>query len=114
MIQPEDSAGAEVELVGDLKAELETLSGAKVRATGTRTESGGLAVSHYEILEIAGHVPVVGVVKVQGSSVTLMTDAGETLSVQDTPELLTLDGAKVWVILDSKGAVTGYGIIRER
>jgi len=46
--------------------------------------------------------------------VTLMTDAGETLSVQDTPELLTLDGAKVWVILDSKGAVTGYGIIRKR
>lgn len=114
MIQPEDSAAVEVELVGDLKAELERLSGSKVRVTGTRTEGGGLAVSHYEILEIAGHVPVVGVVEVQGSSVTLMTDAGETLSVQGAPELLTLDGAKVWVILDSKGAVTGYGIIRKR
>jgi len=114
LIQPEDSAGVEVELVGDLRSELETLSGALLRVTGTSTDGGSLAVSRYEILEIAGHVPLVGIVKVQSSSMILVTDAGETVSIQRTPELLAFDGAKVWVILDSKGAVTGYGVIRKR
>jgi hypothetical protein len=113
MIQPEDST-MEVELVGELKEELERLSGAEVWVTGVRKEGGGLAVARYEILEIAGHVPLVGLVRVRGATVALVTDAGETLRMQDTPELLTLDGAKVWVLLDSKGAVTGYGVIRER
>jgi len=114
MIQPEDSAGVEVELVGDLKAELERLSGAVLRVAGTLNDGGSLGVSRYEILEIAGHVPVVGRVEVRGSEVVLVSETGETLNIQDTEELEALDGAKVWVILDSKGTVTGYGVIRKR
>ena len=113
-MQPEDSTAAEVELVGDLKAELETLSGAKLRATGIRSDDGGLSVLRYEILEIAGHVPVVGFLTVQDTEVILTTESGETHSIRDARKLLTLDGAKVWVILESEGAVTGYGVIRER
>ncbi len=114
MIQPQDTTAPEVELVGEMRPELEKLSGAKVRIAGVRAESGRLTVSHYQILEVAGHVPVVGIVRVQDANVTVTTDSGETLSVQGAAELLAFDGAKVWVILDAKGALTGYGILRKR
>ena len=113
MIQPEDSTRAELEAVGEYQGELKRLSGAKVKATG-KLSNERLSVSAYEILEIAGHVPLVGEVVVSGMNVSIVTDEGEELGLPRVPELMTLEGAKVWVILDSSGAVTGYGVIRER
>ena len=114
MIQPEDSSQAELEVVGEYRAELERLSGAIVRATGTLSDGGRLSVARYEILEVAGHVPLVGIVEVTPADVTLVTEDGERVKLLRVPGLLEMAGAKVWVIRDPDGAVTGYGVIRER
>jgi hypothetical protein len=114
MIQPEDSSQAELEVVGEYRAELERLSGAVVQATGTLSDGGRLSVTRYEILEVAGHVPLVGTVEVRRSDVTLVTEDGDRVKLLHVPGLLTMAGAKVWVIRDPDGVVTGYGVIRER
>jgi len=113
MVQSEDSTRAELEVIGAYRSELKRLSGAMVRATG-QLSNERLSVSAYEILEIAGQVPLVGEVEVSGMNLSIITDQGEELALPRVPELMTLDGAKAWVILDSSGAVTGYGVIRER
>lgn len=114
VIQPLDSAAAAIETRGAYREELKRLGGATVRAAGSMSSAGQLLVQEYEILEIAGHTPLVGRVEVEGDRVLLQADRGEAVEVRGAPaELLRKPGAKVWVILDSTGAVTGYGIIRE-
>ncbi len=115
VIEPLDSAEAVVETRGVYRDELRRLGGATVRAAGTLSSSGHMLVQEYEILEIAGHVPRVGTVEVDGDRIMLRAKDGGTIEAANAPaELFRHPGAKVWVILDSTGAVTGYGIIRER
>ncbi len=115
LIEPEEPEATGVEVSGDLRPELKRLTGARIEASGTFSASGRFVVSEYTTLEISGHVPTVGVLEVEGNSARVVTDEGERLLLQGPPaELLALDGAKVWVVLDSSGSVTGYGIIRER
>jgi len=123
----EPSAASSLEVSGDYRVELRRLSGAVVRATGTLAGPGQLRVSEYEILEIAGHVPVVGILEIAGhvpvvgtleledGRVAVVPATGAPVEVRAAPaELLERAGAKVWVILDANGEVKGYGIIRER
>jgi len=115
LIEPQDSAASSLEVSGDYRVELRRLSGAVVRATGTLAGPGHLRVSEYEILEIAGHVPVVGTLELEDGRVAVVPATGAPVEVRAAPaELLERAGAKVWVILDANGEVKGYGIIRER
>ncbi len=115
VIERADSAVRHVEVRGEYREELRRLTGAKVRASGPLAAEGRLMVEEYEILEIAGHVPVVGRLEMRGGKAYVQPQRGEPVEARAAPaELLQHHGAKVWVILDSTGAVTGYGIIRER
>ncbi len=115
VIEPLDSAQAAIETRGPYREELRRLSGATVRAAGAMSSARQMLVQEYEILEIAGHVPRVGTVEVAGDRLMLRAEDGVTIEAKNAPaELFRHPGAKVWVILDSTGAVTGYGIIRER
>lgn len=115
VIEPLDSSQSAIEMRGPSRDELRRLSGAIVRAAGGITGPGQMLVQEYEILEIAGHVPRVGTVEVAGNRITLRAEDGVAIEAKNAPaELFRHPGAKVWVILDSTGAVTGYGIIRER
>ncbi len=118
LIEPADTAQSAVEAAGEYRDELRRLAGAKVRATGRLTAApmaDRLAVSDYSILEIAGHTPYVGTLEVGATGAAVRTADGVGRPMTGAPaELLKHAGAKVWVILDSNGAVKGYGIIRER
>ncbi len=114
MLKTEDPEGAELEIVGDYHAELHRLSGAKVRASGEVSE-GRFSVSSYEIEDIAGRRPIVGVLQVSDGSTSIVQTDGDRVNLRAAPdELLAQDGAKVWVILDTGGTIVGYGILRER
>ena len=115
LIELDEAGGTAVELAGDLRPELKRLSGARLSVTGTLSPADRLLVSEYTILDISGHKPTVGVLEVEGSQASLVDAGGARLRLRDAPaELLAHDGAKVWVVLNTNGVVTGYGIIRER
>ena len=112
IIEPADAEPIEVR--GELRVELLRLDGARVEASGTRRASGYLDVADYEILEIAGFRPVVGILTVNDDDLAVRTRAGESVAVREAPaDLKAQDGAKVWVILDENGVLQGYGVIRE-
>ena len=107
-----ESTGFEVR--GGYRSELLHLDGAAVRASG-QLVAGLYLVEEYEILEIAGHTPVVGVLELGEGGSFVRTAAGVPVELTGAPdELLGQAGAKVWVILDASGTVKGYGVIRER
>lgn len=115
LIEPEDTTALSVEVSGNYRVELRQLSGAKVRAAGAVLGLGQLRVSEYEILEIAGHVPVVGILELEDGRAAVIPVTGDRVEVHAVPaELVQKAGAKVWVILDPNGEVKGYGIIREQ
>ena len=106
-----------VTLVGDLQGELARLSGAKVRVHGfQRAKSpGGFDVESYDVLEIDGEVPKVGILNL--SAGTLLLAGRDTVELPDPPEeLRNKAGAKVWIVghpTGGKVVVQSYGIIRE-
>ena len=108
--------GKEVlEVRGEYRGELENLDGAQVRAKGKVEDGRLLVVTSYEILEIAGRVPSVGVLRRSGESYSLDTSDGKSLPIGAVPEAFAeLEGAKIWVLIDDRGGVGGYGIIRKR
>ncbi len=115
MIEPDEPGAGAVEISGDLRPELKRLSGAGVRVTGTLSAAKRLVVSEYAILDISGHKPVVGILEMEGSEASVVdAEGGRWLLRAAPPELVANEGAKVWVVLNTDGVVTGYGIIRER
>lgn len=115
LLEPDEPGTAAVEVVGDLRPELRRLSGAEVRVSGEPASGGRLRVTGYTILDISGHVPIVGVLQVEAASAVVIDDEGGQTSLRDSPaQLLEHSGAKVWVVLNTDGVVIGYGIIRER
>ncbi len=110
--------GSSVRLTGGLVDELERLSGARVRAAGTREGHAplvGFQVSSYEVLEVEGERPVVGIVTIRGVDVWLVGTVDVRL--RDVPhDLRATPGAKVWVIgprRQGEVSVQSYGVIRE-
>ncbi|MGD8869459.1 MAG: hypothetical protein PVI01_17705 [Gemmatimonadales bacterium] len=115
LIEPAESGAAGLEVVGDLRPELKRLSGAEVRVSGELVSADRLRVTGYTILDISGHVPIVGLLEVEGGSAAVIDEGGDRTALRDPPaQLLEQNGAKVWVALNTDGVVIGYGIIRER
>jgi hypothetical protein len=74
-----------------------------------------LDVEAYEVLEVDGEVPRVGILTVRASTISL---AGlDTIALADPPEELRKnEGAKVWIVGYPRGerlAVLSYGILRK-
>jgi hypothetical protein len=115
-IQPDD--GRSVRLAGDLEAELERLSGAMVRVEGIVEEQGAIrsfSVRAYEVLDIDGAKPLVGVLQEDSGRLTIATDP--PLTLRDPPQgLAVMVGAKVWIVGRVEAAtvhVQSFGIIRD-
>ena len=103
--------GRSFEVRGEPRLELLRLSGATVRLTG-KGDGRVLRASDYEILEIAGRQPIVGTLEAADTRMWIRRADGERVRLQSVPqELKARSGSKVWVILDSEGAVKGYGIL---
>ena len=107
-----------VTLVGVLRDELRRLSGATVQLSGTRQGEGPIArfdVEGYEVLEIDGEKPAVGVLHARGDQFSIGEgEASVRLSV--VPDGFgQLLGAKVWIIGPRAAdglRVQSYGVIR--
>jgi hypothetical protein len=110
--------GPSVNLLGELDPELRRLSGSTLRVRGARRgepPAGGFEVESYQVLEVDGEVPEVGVLQ--------ESDGGLWLAGRDTVELASppaalrqQPGAKVWIVgrrMGGKLGVQSYGIIRE-
>jgi len=115
LVEPDEPGAGALEIAGDLRPELKRLSGAKVRVTGTLSPAERLLASEYVILEISGHKPVVGTLEVEAGEASVVDAEGGRWRLRGAPaELMAHEGAKIWVVLNTDGVVTGYGIIRER
>jgi hypothetical protein len=115
LVPPE---GKGITLVGGLEGELARLAGASVGVRGVRHDGPPVSALHvetYEVLEIDGEVPTVGVVTVKDGTIRLV--GHDTIEVADPPERLRKsEGAKVWIVGQRAGdrlAVQSYGILRE-
>jgi hypothetical protein len=110
--------GRVVRLTGDLRDELRTLAGAELMVRGVMDATGAsdsLDVREYEVLEIDGRRPHVGVLLARGSELWLA--AADTLRLVPALDALReRAGAKVWVVGASDSAakslrVESYGVI---
>lgn len=114
VIEPEGEGERGMEVRGELRPELANLQGARVRVRGKLREARYLFVSDYEILEIAGGVPLVGTLRWDAGRFVLET-RGEAVTLDGAPDgFKELSGSKIWVLIDESGAVGGYGVIRKR
>lgn len=111
--------GGSVVLRGDLSDELRRLAGATVRVTGTPTEQGpdrALRVVNYEILEIDGARPSVGVLMREEDGMHLHDESGRMFPLAGAPASMQRRvGAKVWIVgplEDGALRVRSYGVIR--
>lgn len=108
-----------VVLRGDLLSELSRLDGATVRVAGSLEGEGpgdALHVRDYELLEIDGQTPRVGVLIMGERGVALETDSGERLPLVGAPAALgDRLGARVWVVgplQDGSLLLQSYGVLR--
>lgn len=114
------AGGSGLTLLGPLVPELARLAGARVSVRGASATapvpSGGsraaIAVRTYTIREIAGGVPMVGLLTVDSARTIRV---GGVRLANAPPALNELAGAKVWVVgprqEDGALAVTAYGVI---
>ena len=102
-------------LTGSLTSELAQLDGATVSVKGTPVTtpapvSNGIRVRAYEIIEVAGARPVVGILKQNPEA--YFVDSTRLAIVP--PELRNLGGSKVWVVGRPSPdglVVTAYGVL---
>jgi hypothetical protein len=114
-------ATASVGLTGPLVGELRRLSGATIRVRGTPRSNPAAAparaidVGEYEVLDVEGQRPVVGVLLRRDDRLWLAgQDTVELVGV--TPELVARSGAKVFVLGVPEGRrlrVKSYGVIQD-
>jgi hypothetical protein len=116
-----DSAGSHVALRGSLEVEVARLVGATVRVRGRPvpnappTPPRAVEVSDYDVLSINGATPVVGILRLGDDAPRIEGDSTVLLAFTP-PGLLSLAGAKVWVVGRREGGwlvVQGYGVIRD-
>lgn len=114
----EPAEGEPVVIEGPYRGELRRLAGAVVRVTGRLGEAGypgrGLDASSYEIVSVDGDRPLLGVLGSDEAGFTIASPQGDTtrLAVVSDP-LAAQRGALVWVVLDDRGGVARYGVLRE-
>ena len=117
MVNLRTADGTSVGLVGDLAAELARLSGAVLTVRGNDAPAPadrGLDVTEYEVVDVNGETPSVGVLERRDGAYWLGGDPD--VQLMDVPDALAQEvGAKVWVT-GSSGTdgvtVQSYGIIR--
>lgn len=108
-----------VNLTGQLVPEIRRLSGAMVEVHGTRAGTGLMGrfeVAAYEVVEIDGLKPVVGMLRESGGAYGIASAEEETMLAEVPHEMSGLVGAKVWVTGVWEGEVLhvqSYGVIRE-
>ncbi len=115
------SAAASVGLTGPAAAELRRLSGATARVRGTPQNNPAalppraIAVRDYEILQVDGQRPVVGILVSRNDRLWLAgRDTVELVGV--TADLAQRLGAKLWIVGVREGGqlrVKSFGVIRE-
>jgi hypothetical protein len=106
--------GRSVDLAGDLRGELQNLSGAEVAVRGRLVSARDFQVTSYEIRAIDGQQPLVGTVAYRDGEYWL--DADESVRLVTPSEGLRGQvGAKVWIlgrpVADGVHPQT-YGVIR--
>ena len=114
----QQAGGQPVRLAGRLVPELESLAGGRVRVGGiwNGAHGGSLDVVEYELLSIAGGVPLVGVLE-ERSGVLWLRGANNVQLLAAPTELREHLGARVWVVGEAEAdgvRLQSYGVIAER
>lgn len=116
VVEPEEGEPAAVD--GPYRGEIRRLAGAVVRLSG-RIEEGGypgrtLEASSYEIVSVDGVRPLLGTLEADSAGFRLaFPHGGEHRLTAVSGPLSDRLGALVWVVLDDRGGVARYGVLRE-
>lgn len=106
-----------VVVVGDYEPEIARAVGAEVWVSGTPESSEygpALRVTEYRILSVDGDVPVVGILREDGTGFFIEKDDGSTVRVDVSDRLAGELGAKIWAVLGAdRVTVSRYGILRD-
>ena len=118
MLSLEDEEAA-LRLTGGPEEELRRLTGARVKVEGEPVQAypdRGLEVERYEILEIDGERPHIGIVEVGEEDEIWLREEEERSRLRGAPaSLAERDGATIWVVgerRDGEVHLSSYGIIR--
>jgi len=111
--------GGSLGLTGTPARELMALSGATVRVEGRRAATPvgpGLEVTGYELLEIEGSAPHLGILEQDpAGNWILRTQEGDALRLVGLPQTGLHQGMKVWVIgqmdAEEQFLVNSYGVV---
>jgi hypothetical protein len=112
--------GGSLGITGELAREIRRLSGARIVVEGRETATPvgpGLDVTTYEILEIEGRRPLVGVLRRVEEAWTLLPEdeEAEPIELLGMPERGVEEGAKVWVTgletEDGRFRVESHGVV---
>jgi hypothetical protein len=113
--------GRSVGVVGPLAPEVRSLAGARVRVTGVPGEGfpgEAVEVSAYEVLEVNGERPYVGVLAGSAGALTLEQTSGERVALGAAPGGLAQNvGALLWLtgrLESGRLQVQSFGVIRPR
>ncbi len=115
-VQPDDDEGVIVS--GEYKSEIRRLAGAQVRVSGHFVQGElpqpTLEASSYEILSVDGDAPLLGLLERDAEGFYLVHPGGSVSRVTYVSDPLSERlGGLVWVVLDERGGVARYGILRE-
>ena len=106
--------GRSVDLTGNLRGELQNLSGAEVAVRGTPAAARDFDVVSYEVRAVEGERPLVGVLAFRDGEYWL--DADESVRLVNASEGLRAQvGAKVWIVgreMENGVYPQTYGVIR--
>lgn len=116
VVEPEEGEPAVVE--GPHVADIRRLAGAVVRLSGELGETAypgrTLEATSYEIVSVDGARPLLGTLEGDSAGFTLVfPNGGERELEAVSGPLAARRGALVWVVLDDRGGVARYGVIRE-
>ena len=107
-----------VTVTGRYAGEITRLVGAQVRITGRIDPGTGMGkemeATSYEILDVDGVRPLVGILeRADGGFLLRASDGDETRLLGVSEQLAGAAGGRVWVVLTDAGVVTRYGILSD-
>ncbi len=116
LVEPEGGGARVVE--GQYRDEIRRLAGAVVRLTGHFGGDGypgpTLEATSYEILSVDGDRPILGRLERDEAGFRLVSPNGVVTPLAAVSDALAEhEGALVWVVLDARGGVAQYGVLRE-
>ena len=105
-------------VTGALRQDIQRLSGARVRVTGRFVQGAlpdtTLEATSYEVISVEGDRPLLGRIESDSAGFYLARGGEVASRLGFVPESLARQvGAIVWVVLDDRGGVGSYGIVRE-